>query len=614
MSRWARRGGSVARHLAVWVTAVSGAGVSTSVVTVPVAVVMVGWQAESLGAQVRMRSAETRMLRDAANRESQGDFEGAERILLELLQESPGSSGALYALERVLRAQGQERELLPAVDRFLENDPGQSGVRYLKLRVLMEVDSLDALRREAEAWLAADPTSIVPYREVARVYERAFGASEALALLRRGRASSGAPDALALEIGDVLVELGEREAGVTEWANAVGDEGAQTVTVLRRLQSLPDDVEAAGRIVVGVLEAAEAPGRRRAATRVALDMRLEREAMRLARSVSADLSGRMRESFLSDVARRAREQELVDVAAWAYAELGDGASSSAERRQFDQRIIDVALATGDTTAALDAQRRVASSFPVGSIDRRRATAQVIRLEGTRAGPDRLRDLLADFREEYPNAPELDGLAATVASALHARGDAEGATAVLAGVEGPRSSLQMGYLLLAEGDLEGGRSALFRAVTGLPPVEATPVIQFTGLLERVSEEGGQALARAEVRAHRGEAREGARELAAAVPDLDPEDAPLLLAEAARIAERGGADRVAAEIRRTLVEGHPDAAEAAEASVALARFWARTPDGVPAAIRLLEELITVRPNAAIVPDARRELERLRARGQR
>jgi len=43
--------------------------------------------------------------------------------------------------------------------------------------------------------------------------------------------------------------------------------------------------------------------------------------------------------------------------------------------------------------------------------------------------------------------------------------------------------------------------------------------------------------------------------------------------------------------------------------LARYRARTPDGVEQAIAILEELITTRPNAAVVPDARVELEKLR-----
>ena len=73
-------------------------------------------------------------------------------------------------------------------------------------------------------------------------------------------------------------------------------------------------------------------------------------------------------------------------------------------------------------------------------------------------------------------------------------------------------------------------------------------------------------------------------------------------------------VAAVIHRRIVTDYPEAPEVGEASLALARFHARTDGGVEEAIRLLENLITMRPNAAVVPDARVELDKLRGRGDR
>jgi hypothetical protein len=345
---------------------------------------------------------------------------------------------------------------------------------------------------------------------------------------------------------------------------------------------------------------------------MALDLGLGPEAMSLSRTVAAGLDEGARRSFLADVARRAREQQLTDVAAWAYDELSEDASTPAERRAFDERLVEVSLAAGDTVAALEAQRRLAESFGRGTVDRRRATAAVIRLEGASGDPRQLLGMLADFRSEFPNAPELDDLAATVASALSARGDSAAARVVLDGIDGPRSSLERGYLLLAEGDVEQGRSALLLAVTGLTPTEATPVIQFVGLLGRLSPEGSAALADAAVVAHRGRGADAAAALVDTVDGLAESDHAPLLAEAARIAERGGAGPAAAEIRRRLVTDFDEAPEAAEASLALARWEARTSRGVAEAIRLLEDLITNRPYAAVVPDARVELERLRGRG--
>ncbi len=309
------------------------------------------------------------------------------------------------------------------------------------------------------------------------------------------------------------------------------------------------------------------------------------------------------------MARRARDAGLGDVAAWAYGALGQDAASPAERRQFDQRLVDISLATGDSATALEAQRRVVASFTPGSVDRRQATARVIELESGSAPPDELTALLAAFREEFPTAPELDQLTATVAGALLARGDDEGANEVLEGIEGPRSALQRGYLLLAAGQVAEGRKALLLALPGMPPAQATEVIQFAGLLGRLSPPAAGLVAEAGVRAHEGKGEEAAHALSGSVDEVAEEERPTLLAEAARLADLG---ETAADLRTRLLEEYPDAPEAAEASLALARFHAATPDGRQKAIRLLEDLVTRSPNAAVAPDARRELERLKKAG--
>ena len=565
-------------------------------------------------AQVRMRSTEAQLLRDAAARESRGDYQGAEEVLRRLLADNPVSSGGLFALERILRRQGDIIAILPAVDAFLVRNAESSGVRSLQLRVLSEADSADALRREAEAWFAATPGSEIPFREASRIYERMFGVDAALDLLRRGRAALGRPDALALEIGDLLVVGGDIVGAADEWALAIGDDAAQVTTVTRRIRGLGANEAVAGDRLVENLASADAVVARRAGARLAVELGLADQALALVQGVANDLDGRARTTFLSDIARRAREYDLVDVSSWAYDELGEDSATPAERRQFDLRVVDVALAAGDTLSAVEAQRRVAESFSPGSVDRRRAAAQVIRLQAPTAEPEALRSMLDEFREEFPNAPELDALAATVARTLQAGGDAEGAADALGDANGPQSSLERAYLDLAAGDVAGGRAGLLLALTGLPPAEATPVIEFAGLLGRVSEAGAKVLAEAGVAAHRGRATEAANLLSEAASALEAEERASVLGQAARIASDGDEPALAADIRRRIVEEHPDAPEAAEASLALARYHALTAGGVDEAIRLLEELITRRPNAAVVPDARLELQKLRERGGR
>lgn len=561
-----------------------------------------------VGAQVgRGGDPRSQLQLEAATLESRGDLAGAESALRRLLDLDPNSSGTIFALERVLRAEDQITELRPLVTAFLSRSANPE-VMALNLRLLIDADSTDAMVTEAERWLSGN-RNVAAYREVAGAYAGALGQERALEVLRRGRPAVGEPDALALEIGDLLATMGDVDAAVDEWVLAVRD-GTRVDEVVRRVTALDARAPEAGRRLVAALADSDAPALRDAALTVAFALDLEPEALALVQDGAGDLDARSRVTYLEDVGRRAREARLARVAAWAYQELG-GDANPEERRQLDRRIVDVALEAGDTVMALEAQRRVAASFARSSEDGRRAEAEVVRLEAA-ATPDRAADSWRQFRAAFPDAPELDEVAAAVAVSLQARGNDEGAAAVLEGIEGPRSTLERGYLLLSRGEVEAGRQALLFAVGGLPPIEATPIIQFSSLLGRLSESGAEVLVTAGVAAHRGRGVEAARALAVETATLPEPDRPQILAQAARIAEAGGAQELAVEIRQRLLVEHPGAPEVAEASLALARHLSRPGGDENAAIRLLEDLITSRPNAAIVPEARLELERLRSRG--
>ena len=564
--------------------------------------------AAPLIAQGRGGDPQSRALLEAATLESRGDLEGAEAALRRALEIEPTSAGALFALERVLRSKNEVHELRPLVDAFLERTPDVE-VRALRLELLAGADSAQAMVEEAEAWLASDPSAAV-HSAVAGVYERALGAERALEVLRRGQTRLGG-NALALQTGDVLAGAGDVEGAADEWARSVEEDGSGMEAVRGRLGALGAGRTEAARRLVDRLGDSALPERRRATLRLALEMGLEEEALELSERHVAGLGGRARATFLNEIGILARESRMAAVAAWAYAELGEEAASPEERRQFDQRIADISLEAGDTVAALDAQRRVVASLSERSDERRSAIAETIKLQAA-AEPDRVEAEWASFRTDFPDAPELDAVGASIAARLHARGDVEGAARVLVGIEGPRSSLERAYLLLGEGDVTSARAMLLRGVGGLTPAEATPVIQFASLLGRLTEPGKAALASAGVIAHRGAPVEAAGVLAEAATGPGAADAAPLLAEAARLAERGGAYEDAATYRRRLLEEHPDAAEVAEATLALARSGDRAGIDQEEAIRMLEELITRSPTAAVVPEARLELQRLRSRG--
>ncbi|MXY32017.1 MAG: hypothetical protein F4179_10305 [Gammaproteobacteria bacterium] len=557
-------------------------------------------------------SEESRLLREAARAESAGDYAASVEILTSLLAERPASSGAIFALERVLRAQGRVSQVLDPIDAFLAVDPVSTGPRYLKLRILLEVDSLAELRSAAQSWIAQNPASPDSYREVARVYERAFGGEEALSVLRRGQNRAGG-GVLAVEAGDVLLRLGRPLEALMEWAGALDGPDAQAPGALRRMVRTGGEHPGLASAVVRELAAEGASEtRRRAAIEIALEARLQPEALSLAEEVAGDLPEREREGFLNAVLRLAEEKDADQLALWTLQQLRRETPRGSRARTLDRQIAVTSLVAGDTVRALEARERYARGLPERSPERRRALAEMIRLETATGAPLALLDRFAAFREEFPNAPEADPLAVALSARFRENGDLETAAFVLEGVQGPLSAQERAWLALEASNRESARINLMLAARGLPATEATAIVQLIGVLDRVGEQAAALAGRVSI-ARQREGPDAAFSLVnETVHALPPDDQPPLLAMAARIADEIDQQGEAARLRESLAATFPESSEAPEAILQLARYRATTPTGVPAAIELLEELILARPNSAVVPVARRELERLRASG--
>lgn len=552
------------------------------------------------------------LLRQASILESRGEYDEAEQRLRRLLERDPGVAAAVFGLERVLRERGRLPEILPVIDRYLEARPDGSAVRQFELRLLAELDSLDALERAAEEWLQRDSLSLEPYRIVARVFEDAFGVERAMSVIRRGREATGRPTALALEAGDILARGDRpRDAG-REWSRAIGEDGRSLSLVLRRIEALPGDT----RTVVGVLledleDGDLSAGRLRGAARLALAAGLSDRAVELAAQVVERVDPRTGKGFLVQFARRAEERGANVAALWAYERLRDEPQGEGEARSLDERIAELALATGDTALAVEAHGRIASSRPSGSVERRRALAARLELEVEVAELERAVRRLSEFRSEYPEAPELDGLAAELADRVVSRDRSDLAARVLDGVEGPRSALERAYLRLEDGDVESGIRELEASVDGLGPVRATEVLELLTYLESARPRATELAGRAAALHHRGRTDEALELVRSNTDGVSLDDRPGLLALGARMAEEADDAESAASLRERLVRDFPDAAETPEATVRLARHRAGDPQGDREAARILEELILNRPESAAVPEARRELQKLRER---
>lgn len=556
---------------------------------------------------------EATAIRRAAGLEWRGDLDGAENVLTALLASKPNSTGALFALERVSRSRDRLHQVLPYADAYLGAEPGSGGIRALKLRVLAEVDSVSALRPEVDAWVNQVPDSEEPWREAARIWEEVFGMAAAEDLLREAREELDDDGALAVEIGVLHAEAGDAPGAIAEWAVAVRRPGADLPRMRRRLAGLDGDPVVWVGPMLEALSGEEAgPELRRAGVQVALELGLHDRARSLAEAAVTALRGPPRTTFLDDIVQQADASGAPDVVLWGLVRLRADAASAAAPG-LDVRIASAALAVGDTALALEAQTRLARSLPPGSEERRRVIADLIRVESRQGAPGTLRQRYTGFRTEFPTAPELDELAALVASGIAGAGEASVALELLGDpTPGPRSMLERGYLRLSSGESEGGVADLEAALSGLAPERATEVIQLLTGMQRTSPAGAAALATAEAEAHWGLHDAALETVRAALESVPPEDRAVLLAAAARHALDAEDDATAEVFLDAVVGGFPEAPERPEAMLRLAQVRADQPGGRDDAVRLLEELIVEGPERSVVPAARRVLQRLREPG--
>lgn len=273
-------------------------------------------------------------------------------------------------------------------------------------------------------------------------------------------------------------------------------------------------------------------------------------------------------------------------------------------------LAEMSLAAGDTAAALDAMRRITGSHAPGTPDRRAAWTRELGILVESSDTEAATEQLAAFREEHPGAEELDALSAALASRLLGLGKREEAMVVLSGIEGPGAALERAFLLLEGGAVAEAVATLQGALPELEPSHATEILELTLALSELGAAGAGLVARAAIAGHRGDSGNTVSIVRDGVDGIPSTDRPAVLALGARAADRAGLAGDAAALRRRIVAEHPDSREFPEAALRLARAVAAEPGGGDEAVRILETLITGRPDSPVVPGARRELRRIRA----
>ena len=553
---------------------------------------------------------EVETLRQASVQEATGELAAAEASLRSILERRPGSVPALLAMERVLRVQGRLEDLVPLAAAALEIDPRSALLNQLLVRTYSALDRVRDVEAAAGRWIDAVPHIEIAYREVAQIWEARADYERARAVLELGRRRIDRPEALALELGDLYASLGDGAKAVREWDRAVGREARGLSQVRRRLRALPDGGAAVLPGLVDLLTAEPTTmARLQAAADLAMDAGLGDRAESVARKVLPALDSLEREPFLVDIARRADGARLHRLAYWAYGELAAAESEEGRRLAIRNRLAELALELGDTASAAANYRAVETAYREGTPQRRQAAALRIELMA-RQDVDAAAAALAEFRNEYHDPPELDRLAAAVATGMVAAGRSAEAEALLTGVRGPRSGMLRGRIALERGAIQDARMAFLGAAPALLGAEATETLALVTLLGRVAEASGRLIGEAFRLREAGEAGGAVDRLLDGLGEVPAEDRAPLLELAAGIADAAALPADARDVRRRLVSDFPRSGEAPAALLALARGLRTESGGEVEARELLERLIIEYPRSALVPQARRELQQLPA----
>src|SRR6266702_4195472 len=499
---------------------------------------------------VPARSARTQAIGQGFELERVGQYGQAASIYFATLRADPTNLSALLGLERVLRPLNRLAELLPAAQRAAASSPNNAGLRAVLLRTYVTLNEPDSVRAVALRWAVDAPHDEAPYREWAMALESAHRPDAARDVLLLGRHAVGRPTAFGVELAELAQRAGDWESAAREWAAALAEAPAQLPNAASELRRFAD----------------------LAGARAAPD----------ARRVRALALARWADMMPDPLAARARAE-----AARAFIEAGDRSGA----RDVLERV------AGDTAAPPDAQALAQTAIiealiAGGQLD---DAAKRLETEGRLAAEDRAALRLKLARARITKG-ELD-----LADAALARDSSVDALALRGWVALYRGRLKdAGELFRAAGPYAGDRR------------DATDRSAMLALLQQIPLDSFPELGRSLLTLAHGDSLRAVEALRLAASRLAPgpggRGRPDLLLLAGRVAVRLDTmqQRIALALFDEIIRTAGQGAAAPAAELEWARLLERRAQAAEA-IAHLEHLILTYPGSAVVPEARRELER-------
>src|SRR5436309_798464 len=543
--------------------------------------------------------------------ERAGQYQRAATVYFTTLRGEPTNLAALLGLERVLPSLSRLPELLPAAQRAVAASPGNAALRAVLLRTYVALNEPDSARAVAQRWTAEQPRAEAPYREWAIAMEDVHRFDEARQVFLFGRRALGRPGVFGIELGELLERVGEWEEAAREWAAALSEAPAQLLSAASSLAEAP--VEQRERIVRAILAPEPKPLERRLAGELLLGWgQPERAWSVFAPAVaepSSDAATALRR--FADLANGGNTPDARRVRALALARYADmvpeplavRARAEAARaflgagdRVAARRVL--AQVAADSTAPPDAQALAQSALVEALIDDGQLSEAATRLGA----------------ESRLSEDDRAALRLKLARARIQRGELDLADSVLLADSSVDALALRGWVALYSGDMKEAQE-MFRAAGPYAGDrrDATERSGVLALLQQLPGDRFPELGSALLLLARGDSAHAVQSLRLAAARLETrgsggEGRADILLLAGRVAVRP--DALEQQTALTLfaeVAGTPGKSAAAPAAeLEWARLLLRQLKTAEA-IAHLEHLILAYPESAVVPEARRELER-------
>lgn len=543
-----------------------------------------------------------RNLPPGAALERLGQFEEAAAAYRQVLSVDSVNVVALLGLERTLIRLGRLPELIGPVTRAARAAPQATAIRSLELRVWAALGDRDSVATAAARWAQLVPGDESPYREWARAHLARGDMLAARQAVEIGRAALGGPPALAPDVAQIAGQLGDWGPAAAEWRLALDREPALLPAAEASLgHALPGSRS----LIVRTLTVGGSDGSSRLAGHLLVGWGdPERGWALYSGALPADPAARARSlRAFADRVRGEHSREASRVLGLTLEELAT-LSAPADAARYLGQAARAYGAAGETAAAWRVVERLGRLGGPSGGELEATLIAVLAEEGRLAEADSL------FRQARDRIPghERDELLDRIVWAWLTDGRLDRAARTL-GTDSSVAATELGaWVALLGGDLAGA-TARFRAAGPRSDARATLRTQVLALTQRIEGdtlvELGAAF-QALVRGDSARAAERFRHTADRVPrEAGGVD---LIVFAADLDFARGEMRLAEASYRTVLTMPGDGAAYPAAELGLARVLLAR-GAREEAIALLEHLILTYPKSALVPQARRELDRAR-----